>query len=238
MACACCLPACSCKAIADNLDLTSIDYSFTSDWATGFSISGTLDIAGSESMKTSCYAEVEKKQTGGPYQQEDDYCSNTTYPKKDNSLTRLIVRFSYSCSSGPLLTFSAYEYVGVSQFGTFIPGAYFVFCGCGAPVLIDGDWYAGTRWDATCNASVFSSNGSWAIGSGRSVASERGTKNFDVFRAIDGSPWSSIRYPNKLLTAQQQFTVSLVDPKRKVGVNSYQAFNYTTSATLNFNALP
>jgi hypothetical protein len=193
-----------------------VDYTFSSDWSTGFSISGTLEVAGSESMRTTCAVSETKDQLGGGGFSTD--CKNNTYPRKDNSLTRLNVDFSYSCTTGPSLAISAREYIGASRNGSMIPGNF--FGECFDFLLAGGDYFTGAHGRSQNRYMLFNSAGL----SDLQVTSS----NFDIFRSVSGTAWPQVRYPSSIETAQATFSRTL-----KRG-----AYNYSASLTLHFNTLP
>jgi hypothetical protein len=237
MACPCCRPApasCSCNAIADNLDLTSIDYSFTSDWTGGGPVSGTLQIAGAATMATSCFVEDTKYTLGGGG--FDTSCKNTTYPRKDNSLTLVQVRFSHSCQEGPVLELSGFEYVGASYLGNNDAGCR--YCACVRFLDYNGDSFDGRNtgeWPPTATPSPTDAISSFAIPAPSRFYSRFGTwyksvsSNYDIFRTTDGAAWSSVRYPAKTKTSQTTFSRTF---------KNWFDNTITATATLNFNPLP
>jgi hypothetical protein len=217
MACPCCLPACSCRAIAEARGgLSSVDYSFTSDWSSGFSIGGTLEVAGADSMKTSCTASDRKDQVGGGGFTTD--CQNSTYPRKDNSLTRLWIDFSYSCTAGPSLSLTAGEYIGASRNGSMIPGNF--FGACYDFILAGADYFTGANGRQQNRYVLFNSAGQ----SGLQIANS----NFNFFQTVDGTSWAQSRYPASIETTQKTFSRTL----------RRGSLTYTASVTLHFNNLP
>jgi hypothetical protein len=235
MVCPCCLPSCSCKAIADYLDLTSIDYTFASSWSGGGPVSGTLQIAGAASMTTSCFVQERKSTLGGGG--FDTFCKNTTYPRKDNSLTVVYARFSHSCAEGPTFSLSGSEYVGASYRGLMIPGCF--YCGCLEFIQDNGDYFEARNtgeYPLRAVAPPANAIASFAIpppsrfyNSGYSTWYSSVNSNYDVFRTTDGTEWSSVRYPAKTRTSQTTFSRTF---------KNWFNDTVTATATLNFSPLP
>jgi len=230
MACSCCAPPCSCKAIADNLDLISIDYSFKSDWAGGGAVNGTLSIAGNPNMAARCEV-TDTQYTIGKGGFETP-CKNDKFPRVDNSATRVKAVFSYSCNSAPTFAMYTDELIGASRNGIFVPGCYYCACTASPTFLLGGTYFEYRRVPGTLGGreaeiqpsiTSYATTLSWVL--------NLNSSNYDVFRTVDGTPWSSIGYPAKLRTSQTTFS-------REWRSRTTEKNIVTASATLNFNELP